>query len=258
MAWFMGIDIGSGTSKGVITKDGESIAVEILASGINYNEVALKLREKLTAKARLDPKEIAYAIATGHGSKNVSFCQEQVSDIRCCARGINRIYPSARTIVDIQGQSSQVISIDEKGHVINHAASEKCATGSGRFFNILANVLQLELADIGSLSLTSNKPIYLNTGCAVFCESEVVTRVSEGVPVEDILAGAVKVFAEKMGALINRVGMRKQCAISGGGTLNPGIVKALEQKLKTQLLVPQQPQLVTALGAACLAEEKWQ
>ena len=256
MAQFMGIDIGSGTSKGVITKDGKLLAYHLLPSGVNYRIAAEKLLEELLAKAGLSPEDTAYTIATGLGSGNVPFSNQQVTDIRCCARGINSIFPSARTVVDVQGQSTQVIRLNEKGQVINFVVSEKCAAGSGRFVDIIANVLQLELEDIGPLSLKSENPITFTTGCAVFGESEAISRVAEGISKEDILAGIHKALAGKISALVDRVGLEERCAISGGGGLNVGLIKMVEEKLGVQLLVPPQPQFVTALGAAIMAEKE--
>ncbi len=274
MAWFMGIDIGSGTSKGVITEDGKLLAHHLLSSGINYRVAAQKVREELLAKTGLSPEDIAYTIATGQGSGsvrtvvdeqgeftqvirlNVPFSNKQVADIRCCARGINRIFPSVRTVIDVQGQFTQVIRLNEKGQVTNFVVSDKCAAGSGRFLDIIANGLQLELKDIGPLSLKSENPAIFTTGCAVFGESEAVSRVSEGASKEDILAGVHKALANKLSALVDSVGLEEQCAISGGGGLNVGLIKMVEEKLGVQLLIPPQPQLITALGAAIIAEEE--
>jgi len=256
MAWFMGIDIGSGTSKGVVTNDGKLKAYHLLPSGVNYRIAAEKLREELLAKAGLLPEDIAYTITTGYGAGSVPFSNQQVADIRCCTRGINRIFPSVRTVIDVQGQSSQVIRLNEKGQVINFAVSEKCASGSGRFLDVITNVLQLELKDIGPLSLKSENPVVFTTGCAVFGESEAVSRVAEGIAKEDILAGVHKALADKISALVDRVGLEEQCAISGGGGLNVGLIKRVEEKLGVQLLIPPQPQLINALGAAVMAEEE--
>jgi len=255
MAWFMGIDIGSGTSKGVIIKDGKLAAHHMLPSGSNYRVVSQKLREELLTRADLSPEDIAYTIATGHGAENATFSDKQAADTRCCARGINSLFPTARTVIDVQAQSSQIIRINERGQVTNFVTSEKCAAGSGRFLEVIANVLQVDLKDIGTLSLKSRKPITFTTSCAVFGESEAISRVAEGIAKEDILAGVHQALANKISALINRVGMHKDCAISGGGAMDIGLVKNLEDKLGFQLLVPDEPQIVTALGAAIMAEE---
>lgn len=254
MAWFMGIDIGSGTSKGIITADGELKFYHLLASGVNYRVTAQKLRQELLAKAGLTDGDIAGTVATGHGADVIPFSNQQVADMRCCAKGINRIFPLVRTVIDVQGQSTQVIRLNEKGQVTDFAVSEVCASGSGRFIEVIANVLQVSLDDIGPLSLKSENPVTFTTGCAVFGESEAISRVSEGIPKEDILAGVHKALAGKISALIDRVGLEEPCAISGGGGLNVGLIKRVEE-LGVRLLVPPQPQLVNALGAALMAEE---
>ncbi len=256
MPRYMGIDIGSETSKGIITNGGGLLAHHILRSGSNYRVAAEKLVKELLEKAGLSSADIAYAVATGQGSGNVPFSNQQVTDIRCCTRGINHIFPSARTVIDVQGQSGQVIRFNDKGRVVNFAVSEKCASGSGRFLHVIANVLQVRLEDIGSLSLESENPVTFTTGCAVFGESEAITRVAEGVAREDILAGVHKSLADKISSLAARVGLEEQCAISGGGGLNVGLIKSIEEKLGVQLLVPPQPQFVTALGAAIIAGEQ--
>jgi len=256
MVWFMGIDIGSGTSKGVITKDGKLEAYHLLPSGMDYRVVAQKVREELLSKTGLKAEDIAFTVTTGHGASLIPFSNQQVSDIRCCAKGINSIFPSARTVIDVQGQSSQVMRINDRGQVINFVVSEMCASGSGRFLEVIANVLQLELKDIGRLSLESKNPVTFTTGCAVFGESEAITRVAEGIPREDILAGVHKALAGKLSSLVDRIGLEEDCAISGGGALNAGLIAMLEEKLKIKLLIPPQPQLVTALGAAIMAADE--
>jgi predicted CoA-substrate-specific enzyme activase len=153
MPYFMGIDIGSGSSKAVITENGKLLAYHLLPSGINYRTVSQQLRDELLDKTGLSSGDVACIVATGQGSANVPFSDQEITDIRCCARGINSVFPSVRTVIDVQGQSSQVIRLNEKGQVVNFVISEKCAAGSGRFIDVIANVLQLELEDIGSLSL---------------------------------------------------------------------------------------------------------
>jgi predicted CoA-substrate-specific enzyme activase len=256
MAYFMGIDIGSGTSKGVITQGNKPLVHHLLISGINYQKTAERLREELLRKAGLSQGDIAYTVATGHGSGKVPYANERVVDIRCCARGMHSIFPSVRTIIDVQGMSTQVLRINERGLVTNFIVSEKCAAGSGRFLDVIANVLRINLKDFGPLSLKSQKPITFTTSCAVFGESEAISRVAEGVPKEDILAGVHQALASKIATLVERVGLEMDCAVSGGGGLNTGLVKSIEEKLGIRLLVPPQPQFVNALGAAVMAEEK--
>jgi predicted CoA-substrate-specific enzyme activase len=160
-------------------------------------------------------------------------------------------------VIDVQAQFTQVIKISEQGRVVNFVVSEKCAAGSGSFLDIVANVLQVELDEVGPLSLKSENPVAFTTGCAVFGESEAVSRVAEGALKEDILAGIHKALADKIATLVDRVGMEEKCVISGGGGLNIGLIRKLEDSLGITLLVPPQPQIVNAYGAAIIAEEEF-
>jgi (R)-2-hydroxyacyl-CoA dehydratese activating ATPase len=253
---YMGVDIGSVTTKGVIISNGKIEASLIISSGSNYRVAAENLREGLLKKAGLQPEDITCVAVTGHGMGRIPFRNRMITDIRCCARGINKLFPEARTVIDVQGQSSQVMRIGEKGQVINFAVSERCASGSGRFLEIISNVLQIKLEELGPLSLLSEKPVVFTTGCAVFGESEAISRVAEGFPKEDIAAEETKALANKIATLVNRVGLEERCAISGGGGLNIGLIKSIEQELRVRLLIPQQPQLVTAFGAAIIVGEE--
>jgi predicted CoA-substrate-specific enzyme activase len=255
MSYFMGIDIGTGTSKGVVLKNGDMAAYYSFRSGINYKIAASNLAEQLINKAKISMNDIAYTVSTGYGSSSVTYSNESVSDIRCCAKGIYSIFPEARTVIDVEGQTTQVIRLGKNGQMAEFITSEKCASGSGRFLDIISNVLQISLEDIGPLSLKSKKPVTFTTACAVFGESEAVSRVAEGVAREDILSGVHKAMADKIYTMIERVGLEECCAICGGGALNIGLIKMLESVLKLRLLVPPQPQLVTALGAALFARE---
>jgi (R)-2-hydroxyacyl-CoA dehydratese activating ATPase len=255
MSWYMGIDIGSKTCKGILLKDSEVIAKQLLISGVNYRISAEQLKDSLLSQACISIKEIARIVTTGH-AETVVFSNEYITDIRCCARGMHHVFPQVRTIIDIQGQNSQVILTNSGGQVKNFVISEKCAGGSGRFLDVVANVLRVKIEDIGELSLKSHNPVVFTTGCAVFGESEAISRVAEGISKEDILAGVHKALAEKIVALVNRIGLEEQCAVSGGGALNIGLIRSLEEKLGHLILVPSDPQFINALGAAILAREK--
>jgi predicted CoA-substrate-specific enzyme activase len=137
--------------------------------------------------------------------------------------------------------------------VVNFTVSEKCAGGSGRFIEVIANVLRIELGDFGALSSTSKNPITFSTGCAVFGESEAITRISAGIPKEDIAAGVNRALAGKISSLAKKLKLEEPCAICGGGALSNALVKTIESELNTTLLVPQDPRLITALGAAIIA-----
>ncbi len=254
MHYFLGIDIGSSFSKGVLLGEEEICASAVRRSGINYRETAEGIRGELVARvdgAGAGPIEAA---ATGSGSGNVPFAGEKVSDLICTARGMNRVFPGVRTVIDVGGQSSRAMRIDGEGRVANFTVSEKCASGSGRFIEVIANVLRIDLMEFGPISLQAKNPITFSTGCAVFGESEAITRVAESIPREDIAAGVNKALADKISSLARKIKFAEPCAVCGGGALNPGFIQFLEQALKIHLLVPPQPQIITALGAAWMAK----
>jgi len=256
MAYFMGIDIGSVTTKAAITKDGELIASYIMPSGANYKIAAQKAWEGVLEKGGLSPSDMAYIVATGYGASSADFVQERVTDISCCARGVHHVFPSVRTVIDIGGQASKAIRVNDEGRATNFVVSERCAAGSGRFLQIIARVLQVGIKDIGPLSLKSKNPITYTTGCAVFGESEAISRVAEGTPMEDIVAGVHNAIAAKVSNLTDRVGLEEDCALTGGGALDVGLVKRVQEKLGVHLLVPPEPEITAALGAALLAAER--
>ena len=253
MNWFMGIDIGSAYSKGVIIKDFEIVASHIIISGANYRTSAETIRTELIRQGNLTLDDIANTVATGSGADNVYFASQKASDIVCTARGINNAFPQARTVIDVASQSTRVIRINEEGIVANFTVSEKCAAGGGRFIEVIANVLRIDLSDFSPLAARSKTPITFNTGCAVFGESEAITRISEGIPKEDIAAGVNKALASKISSLVKKLKLEEPCAICGGGALNIALVKTIEGELNTTLLVPPHPQIITALGAAITA-----
>jgi predicted CoA-substrate-specific enzyme activase len=252
MSWSIGIDIGAAYSKGVVTMDSKLVASHIIISGANYRASADAIRAELMARADLRESDVASTIAAGSGADNVYFATRKASDIICTTRGINHVFPQARTVIDIGSQSARVIRLDEEGTVTNFAISEKCAAGSGRFVEVIANVLRIDLNEFSSLAARSKRPITFSTGCAVFGESEAITRISEGVRKEDIAAGVIKALAGKIYSLAMKIKLEERCAVCGGGALNTALVRAIENELNTSLLVPPQPQLITALGAAII------
>jgi predicted CoA-substrate-specific enzyme activase len=253
MSWFIGIDIGSAYSKGVIIRGFEPIASQVIISGANYRASAEVIRTELIRQVNLSQNDIANTVGTGVGADNVYFASRTASDIVCTARGINNIFPQARTVIDVASQYSKVIRLSGEGKVINFTVSEKCAGGSGRFIEVIANVLRIDLSEFSALSVKSRTPITFSTGCAVFGESEAITRISEGIPKEDIAAGVNKALASKISSLVKKLRLDEPCAVCGGGALNIALVKAIEGELNTTLLIPSNPQIITALGAAIIA-----
>ncbi|MFA5064226.1 MAG: acyl-CoA dehydratase activase [Dehalococcoidia bacterium] len=249
----MGIDIGSAFSKGMIVKDTEPVCFHILRSGINYRTTANLIRQELLSRVNLSQNDISDTVATGSGANNVDFAGRKVSDIICTARGMNSLYPQVRTIIDAAGQSTKLILIDSHGRVTSFVVSEKCAAGSGWFIEVIANVLRVDLNEFSQLSRLSKNPVAFSTSCAVFGESEAISRVAEGIPKEDIAAGVNKTTANKISSLSKKISLEEPCTICGGGALNTGLVQAIELELKIKLLLPPQPQTLSCLGAAVIA-----
>jgi predicted CoA-substrate-specific enzyme activase len=252
----VGIDVGSTASKAVVFSEHGILAWAIVASGGDYQMAAGEALDQALAKAGLAWGRIAYVVATGYGAACVSRANQSVSDITCQGRGIAYLFPSVRTVVDIGGQFSRVFQVDKKGRVVNFVLSEKCAAGSGQLLQVIARILQVEIGELGGLSLKSKKRVDFTTGCAVFIESEVISRIAEGFSREDIIAGIHGALATKIQGLVERVGFEPDYALIGGGAKNVGLVREIEQSLETKVLVPEEPQIVAALGAALMAEEK--
>ncbi|MEW6034451.1 MAG: acyl-CoA dehydratase activase [Chloroflexota bacterium] len=253
---YAGIDIGSASSKVVLVSDGRVIASEVQPSGGSYGAAARRVVQAALAKAGLTEKDIAGAVATGLGASAVTIPAFQVSDVSCQGKGVNHLFPSVRTIIDIGGQSTKVARVDAQGKLLDFVVSEKCAAGSGRFLQIIARILGIGLEDIGPLALKSHHPVEFSTGCAVFAESETVSRIAEGAAKEDILAGVHRAIASKVEALVRRVRLEPDCAVTGGGARDIGLVRSVSEALHVELLVPEEPQITAALGAALIAAEK--
>lgn len=255
MIYAAGIDIGSGFSKAAIAGS-ELVAYHIIPSGGNYKLTADETIKGALTKANLFASDILYTVATGYGASNVSIANEIVTEVSCQAKGVSYLFPSVRTAIDIGGQFTRVFKVDDRGMATAFMLSEKCAAGSGRFLQVIARVLHIDLSEIGPLSLKSQEKVDFNTGCAVFAESEAISRIAEGTTREDILAGIHRAMAAKTLNLVERVGLEPDCALIGGGAKDIGLVKSIEESLELSLLVPEQPQIVAALGAALIAREK--
>jgi (R)-2-hydroxyacyl-CoA dehydratese activating ATPase len=252
MKYALGIDVGSSFTKAVVLHEGTLLSYATLPSGGNYADAARKVATAAIEKASISDADIATTIATGYGAAAVAFANRPVADISCQAAGISHLFPSVRTVVDIGGQFSRAIKL-ENGRAVNFLQNEKCASGSGKFLQVIARILHMSIDDIGSLSLQSTNPVQFTTGCAVFAESEAVSRIAEGATPADILAGVHKAMAAKIVNLTIRLGLAQDCAVTGGGAKDIGLVRTLESELDVKLLVPEEPWITAALGAALLA-----
>jgi len=254
VAYSLGIDVGSGFSKAVVCEGDTMLTSALLPSGGSYRETARKVADAALEKAGIAWDAVSFRAATGYGASMVDFADLTVTDISCHASGVHRLFPSVRTVIDVGAQFSKAIRLDEGGKVVNFVLNEKCAGGSGKFLQLIARILHIEVAELGALSLRSTKPVAFTTGCAVFAESEAVSRIAEGALPEDIVAGVHKAMASKIVNLVVRVGLVEGCAVTGGGANDIGLVRTIEEEVGVKVLVPGEPQTTAAYGAALLAE----
>ena len=257
MEYFVGVDVGSATAKVVvIDATGEIAGYSILPTGASGNKTATECLNRISKSLPLDINNgLKHVVATGYGRERVSFATETISEISCHAQGASRLFPTVRTVIDIGGQDSKVIAVGENGWPTNFAMNDKCAAGTGRFLEVMSRVLELDLERMSQLSLESQAPAQVSSMCTVFAESEVISLISEGRQLKDVVAGIHQSIVRRIMGMVNQVGLHKPVVMSGGVAKNAALVHMLGEKLDTKILVPPEPQIVGALGAALLSRE---
>jgi predicted CoA-substrate-specific enzyme activase len=252
--YFAGIDIGSTMTKAVILGDGV-IASVIGPTGPEQRRLANRVMEEALRKAGLAFDAMTYIVSTGYGRINVPFADKQVTEISCHAKGVSSLFPNARTIVDIGGQDSKAITIDQNGRVTNFIMNDKCAAGSGRFVEVIADTVGLKLEQMGDVSLQSTHPAQISSICTIWAQQEVASRLAEGTPIPDLIAGVHRSLADRVARMVKRLKLQKEVILTGGGGKNKGLVKALSEQLDCEILVPEEPLITGALGAALLGRD---
>lgn len=251
-----GVDVGAATAKTVILGDGKVLGYSIIPTGHNVKVAAEKATLNAIEKAGLSlPIEaLDYVISTGYGRNAVTFARKSVTEIICHAKGAHYMVPETRSIIDIGGQDSKAIAVDEQGNVTDFVMNDKCAAGTGRFLEVMADVLEVgSVANMGPLSLLGQNPCSISSTCTIFAESEVVSLRAEGRSREDLIAGIHKAVASRVALMAKRLNIRPQVMFTGGVAKNVGAKKALEEELGLDILVPEEPQIMGALGAALFA-----
>jgi len=251
-----GLDIGASTSKAVLLADTHIMGYSIIATGAESANSARQALDRALNQANLTMGEVGYMVATGYGRVIVPFAQETVTELTCHARGANWLFPSARTIVDMGGQDCKAIRCDEAGQLQNFMMNDKCAAGTGRFLELMARVLGLSLDELGELSLEYRAEVKINSTCAVFAKSEVTALVREGRDRRDVLAGLHSAIAARVYNLLRGVGIEPDLVITGGIGKNIGVVRRIEERVGLKALLPEEPQIVGALGAALFARDR--
>jgi predicted CoA-substrate-specific enzyme activase len=251
--YFAGVDIGSTMTK-VVIMDGSTLAAVIGPTGPEHRKLANRVMEEALKKAKLAFEEITYLVATGYGRINVPFADKQITEISCHARGVGYLLPQVRTVIDIGGQDSKGIKLKD-GRAVDFVMNDKCAAGTGRFLEVTAEELGVSLEDMGRLSLEAKNRVEISNTCTVFAAQEVVARLSEGAALADIIAGLHEAIATRVYGMVRRLKIEREVALTGGGAKNIGLVKAMEARLGFPVLVPPEPLLTGAIGAALLGKD---
>ncbi|WP_300461514.1 acyl-CoA dehydratase activase [Desulfobacula sp.] len=250
---YAGIDIGSNTAKAAVIKDGQLLGTQVIPTGYNPVTAGIKVFDLLLEKTAQVKTEIAAIVATGYGRASVEFADKAMTEIICHATGAYFMNPTIRGIIDVGGQDSKAILLDTSGRVENFAMNDKCAAGTGRFLEVMANTLEVTLDQLGNFSRRADTPSKISSICTVFAESEVISMIANQQRRENIIAGLHESAAARVAILANKINIREPVMMTGGVAKNSGMVTALENRLGFELLVGELAQENGAIGAAVLA-----
>ncbi|MFQ5689262.1 MAG: acyl-CoA dehydratase activase [Gemmatimonadota bacterium] len=252
-----GVDVGSTQTKAVLLDENRRIVGRALTqTGAHVVRAAERSFGVSLEDAGLEAHDVGYVIGTGYGRYKVTFGDDQVTEISCHAKGASFVFPGTTTVLDIGGQDTKAIRVDEGGEVLDFCMNDKCAAGTGRFLEAAAEVMGLELSEIGPLSLEARVPIKITNVCTVFVETEILSHLARGRKVSDVLAGVHRAIARRAVGLIRRIGLEPQFTFTGGVSRNPGMRAALEERLGSPLNASEDSHYMGAIGAALFAWER--
>jgi (R)-2-hydroxyacyl-CoA dehydratese activating ATPase len=252
--YFAGVDIGSTMTKVVIIREsGEPLSIVKGPTGPEHRRLANEVMTIALTQANLQLCDIDYIVATGYGRFNVPFADRQITELTCHAQGVFNLFPGAKTVIDIGGQDVKCMKI-ENGKLSDFVMNDKCAAGTGRFLEVIAATLGTRVEDLGDISLKSTRTLQISNFCTIFAQQEVVSRLSEGESLENILAGLHAALASRVAALAERIIIEPSIVLTGGVAQNIGIVRAMKEKMGRDILIPDEPLMTGALGAAILAK----
>lgn len=255
---FAGLDMGNLTTKVVILKDDGALSQAMINSVEDGESRARKALDVALEGTGFSFGDIAYIVATGAGRKTMSLAQKQRAPSSCLARGISRLLPSVGTLIDVGAETCTIVRVNEKGVADESIGNERCASGTGVFLETMAKLMQMSLEEMANASLLAEGKAEITNMCAIFAEQEVISHVHRDPPTpkNDIIAGIHASMATQVGGLAKRMGIKGNVALTGGVARNAGFVSALQENLGVILMVPDRPELVAALGAACIAREE--
>ncbi|WP_336512945.1 acyl-CoA dehydratase activase [Clostridium sp. Cult1] len=247
----IGIDVGSIAAK-IAAYDGEKIiGTALLPTGWSPKSVGEQLLKEILEQTKTSRDNIKSIVGTGYGRVSLPFVDKKVTEITCHGKGAYYIDPKIRTVIDIGGQDSKVIKLNEKGMVVDFLMNDKCAAGTGRFLQVMANALEVDIDDLSRLA-TGAEPANISSMCTVFAESEVVSLVAEGTPKEKIAAGLLQSVCNKTYSLVSKVGVEDKVFFSGGVSRNEKLGELLEEKLGVKIVSTKESQFLGAIGAAII------
>jgi len=250
---YAGIDIGSITAKAALIKDNRLLGTHVILTGYDPINAGIKVFEALLRNANLSKNDISAIVSTGYGRASVNFADKTLTEIICHGTGAHFINPEIRGIIDVGGQDSKAILLNARGQVENFAMNDKCAAGTGRFLEVMANALEVELNQLGDFSLNADKSLKISSICTVFAESEVISMIAGQQKRENIIAGIHDSAAARVAILANKIKIKEPVMMTGGVAKNKGMVAALEKRLGLKLIVENLAQENGAIGAAVLA-----
>ena len=257
--YVMGIDSGSTSTNAVIMDRDRNIkAFAVVRTGAKSGQSAQKILEEVLEKAGLKRENISWIVSTGYGRVSIPFADENVTEISCHGRGAHYFNPNVRTILDIGGQDSKAIHLSSTGEVTDFVMNDKCAAGTGRFLEMIARSLEMEIGELGPAALQSTENIEITSMCSVFAESEVISLIAQNKEKADIANGVCHSIANKSYSLMKRVGLEPEFMMTGGVAKNPGVVRAVEEKIGAKLYICPEPEIVGAVGAALYALDQIQ
>lgn len=248
-----GIDVGAKNVKVVIQEDGKILGKGLVLAGLDMEGAIKGAMDAALKDAGISRDKVEKLYATGAGRKEVTDADDTYTEVGADAVGTVYIFPQARTVVDIGAEEGRAIRVDKQGKVVDFAINERCAAGAGAFTEAMARALELPLEQLGPLSLTSTKAVPMNAQCAVFAESEVVSLIHQKTEKQDIARAVHDAMASRITSMARRVGVEPEVALIGGVANNPGFVDSLQRDLELELLIPEDPEFISALGAALLA-----
>ena len=256
--YVMGIDSGSTSTNAVIMNgDRKIVASAVVRTGAKSGESAQRILDEVLSEAGLKREDISWIVSTGYGRVSIPFADENVTEISCHGRGAHYFNPAVRTILDIGGQDSKAIRLNEKGEVADFVMNDKCAAGTGRFLEMIARSLEVDVDELGPIALQSKEDIEITSMCSVFAESEVISLIANNREKTDIANGICRAVANKSYSLLKRVGLEAEFMMTGGVAKNAGVVRAVEEKLGKKLYICPEPEIVGAAGAALYALDRF-